>query len=56
MRRDEDVIKVVDATTWLTAGMTGTVGADLVRSSVREEVKDRVDVFINAYLTANPKQ
>ena len=48
-------IKVMDATTWFALQSVGMVG-DSKLQSIRDIVKDRVDVFINAYLTANPKR
>lgn len=41
------------ATTWST-GFFGHVGPAHTRS-VRDSIKDEVDVFLNAWLTANPK-
>ena len=42
------------ATTWSATGIIGTVGSQIV-ASVREDVRDLTDQFINAYLAANPK-
>jgi hypothetical protein len=43
------------ATTWESTSYIGTVGAEKL-SSIRGNVKDQVDQFINAYLAANPKK
>ena len=43
------------ATTWFTTVNIGTVGANNV-NSLRDNIKDRVDVFINDYLAVNPKE
>jgi len=42
-------------TTWDSRGFMGTVGADNLHT-VRDDVRDQVDQFINAYLAANPKR
>ena len=54
--RGEEYKEIVGAATWVAVGVTGTAGSRALRSFVREHVKDRVDEFINAYLTANPKR
>jgi len=41
------------ATTWST-GSTGIIGLEKMQT-VRQEVSDRVDEFLNAYLTVNPR-
>src|SRR5437773_731829 len=43
------------ATTWSATGIIGTVGSQKL-ASVREDVRDLTDQFINAYLAANPKR
>lgn len=43
-----------DASTWSTAGITGIVGAAKF-PTLRDDVKDEVDRFINAYLSVNPR-
>jgi|SRR5689334_16828984 len=43
------------ATTWTTSGFIGTVGSQKL-ATVREDVRDLTDQFINAYLAANPKR
>ena len=53
--RGDEYIEVVDAATWMPRGYTGIVGSNKL-PSVRDDVKDMVDKFINAFLTANPKQ
>jgi len=55
VQRGDEEIRVLTAT-WEPAGIIGTVGGNNLRSSVSDDVKDLVDEFINAYLTANPKQ
>jgi hypothetical protein len=40
--------------TWSTPGVLGTVGSHKL-ATVRDDVRDLVDQFINAYLAANPK-
>jgi len=42
--------------TWNAAGVFGTVGRETLGESVRNEVRDATDQFINAYLAANPKR
>jgi|ERR1041385_4021742 hypothetical protein len=41
-------------TTWSTPGVIGTVGSKKL-ASLRDNVRDQTDQFINAYLAANPK-
>jgi hypothetical protein len=54
VRLDRDPsIRIIGATTWSVAGV-GTVGRDNLRD-IRNSTKDRVDEFINAYLSVNPK-
>src|SRR2546425_8239420 len=43
------------AATWSATGIIGTVGSRRV-GSLRENVRDLTDRFINAYLAANPKR
>ena len=50
-----DPSKSVLAPTWSATGILGTVGPQKV-GSVREDVRDLTDQFINAYLAANPKR
>jgi hypothetical protein len=55
VRLDRDPsIKIFAATTWDVAEL-GTVGRVNLRS-IRERIKDLVDMFINAYLSVNPKK
>ncbi len=42
-------------TTWSATGIIGTVGSQKL-GSVRDDVRDLADQFINAYLAANPKR
>ena len=49
----DPTIQIVGATTW-SVGEVGTVGRDRLRG-VRDGIKDLVDMFINAYLSVNPK-
>lgn len=51
--RDREVRTV--AATWST-GTIVIVGATRISASVRENVRDQVDRFVNAYLAVNPKQ
>ena len=41
--------------TWQARGIVGSVGADRLHT-VRDDVRDQVDQFLNAYLAANPKR
>jgi len=41
--------------TWQARGFVGTVGAENLHI-VRDDVRDQVDQFLNAYLAANPKR
>ena len=43
------------APTWSATGIIGTAGSQRL-ASVREDVRDLTDQFINAYLAANPKR
>lgn len=45
---------VYGVSTW-SKGSVMTVGENRLRQAVRDDVKDRVDEFINAYLSVNPK-
>jgi hypothetical protein len=42
-------------TTWSTPGYIGTVGSQKL-ATLRDDVRDLTDQFINAYLAANPKR
>jgi len=54
VRLDRDPsILVVGATTW-SAAEVGTVSRGSLRS-VRDKIKDHVDMLVNAYLSVNPK-
>ena len=46
---------ILGATTWSTGAATGSVLKQNVRR-LREELKDLVDKFVNAYLAVNPKK
>jgi hypothetical protein len=46
---------VTSATTWGAGMGTGSVGSNDI-SVMRDRIKDQVDMFINAYLSANPKK
>jgi len=54
--RGDEYIEVYSPATWETAGVVGIVGSDNLKRSIRDSVKDMVDEFVNAYLTANPKR
>jgi hypothetical protein len=47
--------KVVTATSTWSVGSVGFAGSSVVTQSVREDIGDLVDRFINAYLSVNPK-
>lgn len=51
--RDEKIV-VEEATTWQKPLLLATVGANNMPASVRGDVGDMVDEFINDWLTANP--
>jgi hypothetical protein len=51
-----DLTKSCTASTWDKGGTLGIVGLDKVETTIRENVKDLVDEFINDYLAANPKR
>jgi hypothetical protein len=51
--RNSEIIALVD--TWNATGVIAVVGKTKL-SDVREDVKDKVDEFLNAYLAANPKR
>ena len=51
--RDASTVSV--AGTWSATSSVGTIGADRLRS-LRDDVRDMVDEFINAYLSMNPKE
>jgi hypothetical protein len=42
------------AVTWFTTSRIGTVGSSNL-ATIRDAIKEEVDVFINAYLSVNPK-
>jgi hypothetical protein len=48
-------IQVVGATTWQTNGVVGYVFTQSL-FTLRDHVKDEIDQFCNAWLTANPKK
>jgi hypothetical protein len=43
------------ARTWRSGGAIGTSGIAMLNTSVRDAVADKVDEFIKAYLSVNPK-
>ena len=51
MRNPSIVIPLSD--TW-SSGVTGVLGRDRLRS-IREELNDLTDKFVNAYLSENPR-
>ena len=55
VQRGDENVKIHFVATWTTLGAFGTVGSSKVRN-IRDEVKELVDEFVNAYLTANPKR
>jgi hypothetical protein len=54
LRRNPQII-VITATVWEVGQYAGLVGQDKI-PELRDYVKDLVDEFCNAYLTANPKK
>lgn len=52
--RDRDVPRW--AVTWSANKLIAMFGGTAFAANVRERVGDRVDVFVNAYLAANPKR
>jgi len=46
----------IRAATWTATGFTGMVGRDHPPRLLRDEIRDLIDRFINAYLAANPKR
>ena len=48
-------ISLLNTATWSVQGV-GTAGPSTIGRYVRDQIKDRVDEFINAYLSANPKK
>lgn len=44
-----------EARTWHSRGAIGTSGIAMLNTSVRDAVTDKVDEFIKAYLSVNPK-
>lgn len=52
-RNSNEQLVLTPATTW-NKGLLGLLGRDKLRS-VREDVGELIDMFINAYLAANPK-
>jgi hypothetical protein len=54
VRLDRDPSTRISATTWSVTSV-GTVGRNNLRD-VRDSIKDIVDIFINAYLSVNPKK
>lgn len=51
-----DTTKLCIASTWDTKGVVGSVGLDKIETTIREDVIDNVDQFINDYLAVNPKK
>ena len=43
------------AATWQSGGIVGTIGADKLSTTVRENVQEEVDTFLGAYVAANLK-
>ena len=55
VRLDRDPsIRIFDAVTW-SVGAVGTIGRSNLRD-IRNSIRDHVDMFINAYLSVNPKK
>jgi hypothetical protein len=52
LMRDPTIVTA--AGTWRTQSL-GTVGPEEFREFVRQSVRDKVDTFLNAYLSVNPK-
>jgi hypothetical protein len=51
----EPKIMVNGAGTWSSRGTIGTSGMAMLPTSIRDTVADKVDEFIKAYLSVNPK-
>jgi hypothetical protein len=51
-----DTTKLCIASTWDSKSMVGSVGLDKIETTIRKDVKDNVDEFINDYLAVNPKE
>jgi len=51
----EPKIMANEARTWRSRGAIGTSGIAMLNTSVRDAVTDKVDEFIKAYLSVNPK-
>jgi hypothetical protein len=52
--RDQEVPGLM--VTWSTSPVIAMVGGARFAASIRDEVRDQVDGFVNAYLAANPKR
>ncbi|MDP2997766.1 MAG: hypothetical protein Q8N47_09775 [Bryobacterales bacterium] len=52
LERDPKIM-VILATTWSALGRIGTVGSEKL-PQIRDDIKDQVDQFINAWLSVNP--
>ncbi|MFC1485468.1 hypothetical protein ACFL55_00395 [Candidatus Latescibacterota bacterium] len=48
-------IDIFGATTWRSKYNISTVGEFYIDTSVRDAIKDRIDIFINDYLSVNPR-
>jgi len=52
-----DTTKLCIASTWDSKGSNvGSVGLDKIETTIRKNIKDNVDEFINDYLAVNPKK
>ena len=54
LERDPNIVAAA-ARTWSSRGAIGTSGIAMLNTSVRDAVTEKVDEFIKAYLSVNPK-
>jgi len=54
LERDHKIFTI--ASTWRATGSIATAGSARFATTAREEVRDQIDQFINAFLAMNPKR